>query len=165
MVPRPKGDCDCIATEAAAIMHPATAAESLQTLRAFRDKVLARNERGKQLIAEYDLFTSRILLLFILEPSLRRLAAQFVQVIAPTVGTMLPRRANTGDVTKVTKQTIDIATRFGDALIAADRKHKNDCNLAQVVGARMAEIKQQELVGLTGRELQRVLGLTPNVKT
>jgi hypothetical protein len=157
MAPNATPGKDCIVVDAST--ESATGRQALGTIRAFRDKVLAASEFGRQLVGEFNLFTPRVLFLFVVEPSLRKEAGRFIDAVTPIIDTMLPRRSSAADPPKCTQKTINSVTRFTNALIAADIKHKHDSNLSAVVRARLVEIKAVKLIGLRGDELRRALGL------
>src|SRR5258708_3565214 len=96
------GRQDCAATEATARIHPAGARETLQSMRNFRKKVLAKSKNGRLIIKEYNTFTPRVLLLFILEPSLLKEAAQFIEVVTPIANAMVAEPTRPAATQKVT---------------------------------------------------------------
>jgi hypothetical protein len=135
------------------------ARNNLHTLRAFRDELLARSDRGRELVGAYVSFSPRVLLLFIQHPSLRKEAARVIEEITPIARAML-RASDAGDSKPViTAQSVDMVTRFAKSLADADRKYRGGGSLAKTIRARLAEINPKSLIGLSAREARRVLRL------
>jgi hypothetical protein len=153
----PPDDDDCMVVDATGQMRSARARNNLGTLRAFRDKVLANTEHGRELIGEYVRFTPRVLLLFIRQPSLRKDAARVIEVIVPIARAMLRASTKADSAQTITAKTVDIATRFTEVLADADRKYKGGGALTKAIRARLFEINPNTLIGLSIRETRQAL--------
>src|SRR5262245_6786486 len=73
----------CAATEA--LTSFSTAASQLQTLRDFRDKIMAASSKGQLLIDVYEEHNGRVTALFAQDPALRVSAGRFLKLLTPVL--------------------------------------------------------------------------------